>query len=184
MWFKKDNKEAEHENRPGGIDYEAAAARVTAEEPELEEVDPTVAEFAETVAAAEEPKESLIIKPEWAQAALKACFYPPAKMVHPAYALTDEEAERVSPKMATFLQAVADKIAPAVVCRLANKYPEFFDLAGALGVLYYQKWRIVSKLQLEEARARAAENAKRVAGIAVMPSRADGDPLADAAVAI
>lgn len=193
MWFKKGNNEAgttETESRsPGGIDYEAAADRVTAAVDEVLDTDEAEGFIEETPAPAAEQEEQLIIKPEWAQAALKACFYPPAKMVHPAYALTDEEAEKVSPKMAAFLQALADKYAPAMVCRLANKYPEFWDLAGALGVLYYQKWRIVSKLQAEEARARAeaGENARRVPGVRVMSTPAPtaaAEPTADGAIVI
>lgn len=191
MWFKNKNQETETASpSPHGTDYEAAAARVTAENLEAEEHDPELdapeGDFVEETPTAEE---QLVIKPEWALATSKACFYPPAKMIHPAYALTDEEAEKVSPKMAAFLQAIADKYAPAMVCRLANKYPEFWDLAGALGVLYYQKWRIVSKLQAEEARARAegGENARRVPGVRVMPTPAPAaasEPTADGAIVI
>jgi len=120
-----------------------------------------------------EEDEALIIKPEWAIVAVKGAFYPAEKFLHPAYAVDDEEAAGVSPKMQVFLQSLADKYAPAAISRLANRYPEFWDLAAALGVLYYQKWRVVSKLiaQEERARAEAGENAKRVnADVVVMPS--------------
>jgi hypothetical protein len=59
--------------------------------------------------------------------------------------------------MQAFLQAVADKYAPEALGRVANKYPEFFDLTAALGVLYWQKWRYVSKIRQMEAAERAEE---------------------------
>jgi hypothetical protein len=134
--------------------------------------DPEIAAAADAFLAADE--EALLIKTEWAIVAVKGCFYPAAKFVHPAYAVSDEESEQVAPQMQMFLQMVADKYAPAMVARLANRYPEFWDLFAALGVLYYQKWRAVSKLIAEEQRARAeaGETAKRVEGkhVTVMPS--------------
>ena len=186
-WFKDKNEETENESRPGGTDYETAAARVTAESvsPAPGSNEEAIENAEELIAAAEE-QEDLVIKPAWAIEAVKGCFYPAAKLIHPAYALTDEQAEKAGPKMQVFLQAIADKYLPVAVGRLANKYPEFWDLAGALGVLYYQQWRAVSKIQAAEEKARreAGENAKRVAGVRVMPTRPapiEGDPLADAA---
>jgi hypothetical protein len=99
--------------------------------------------------------DALVIRPSWADAAARLCFVPAARLAHPAYALTDEEAEVISPKMQAFLQAVADKYAPAAFSRVANKYPEFCDLTAALGILYWQKWRYVSKLKQMEAAERA-----------------------------
>lgn len=137
----------QHQNGgTGGDEFDAAAARVSAEMPA--EPGP--------VAGEPEPETSLAIRPEWAEAAARFCFLPAAKFVHPAYALADEEAEAITPQMQTFLQAVADKYAPAAVGRLANRYPEFFDLAAALGVLYWQKWRHVSRIQKLEADAALA----------------------------
>jgi hypothetical protein len=167
VWFKQKNQEAA--GRPGGIEFDAAAARVTAESPEIPA-------GAEDGLPSQTDSEALIIKPEWAIAAVKGAFYPAEKFLHPAYAVDDEEAAEVSPKMQVFLQSLADKYAPAAISRLANRYPEFWDLAAALGVLYYQKWRVVSKLiaQEEKARAAAGENAKRVnAEVVVMPSPAE-----------
>src|SRR5258707_8269150 len=54
VWFK--NEKAETRPRPHGIDFESAAARVTAEDPE-------VAAAADAFVEADE--EALIIKPEW-----------------------------------------------------------------------------------------------------------------------
>jgi len=138
----------------------------------------TAGEDPEIAAAADafiegEASEALIIKPEWAIVAVKGCFYPAAKFIHPGYAVAEDEAAAISPKMQVFLQTLADKYAPAAISRLANRYPEFWDLAAALGVLYYQRWRAVSQLVAEEqkARAEAGENAKRVnADVVVMPS--------------
>ena len=43
--------------------------------------------------AVEQEGESLAIRREWAEAAARLFFLPAARMVHPAYALADEEAE-------------------------------------------------------------------------------------------
>jgi hypothetical protein len=145
MW----GRSKQHQNaEAGGEEFEAAAARVSAEV----EAGPVPGAAAVEV---EGEGESLEVRPEWAEAAARLCFLPAARIVHPAYALADEEAEIISPKMQAFLQAIADKYAPAAFSRVANKYPEFLDLAGALGVLYWQKWRYVSKLREMEAAARA-----------------------------
>jgi len=167
MWGRKEQKNEEAVGSPG-IDFETAAARVTAASPEIAAAADAVIDL--------ENEESLLIKPEWAIVAVKGCFYPAAKFIHPAYAVADDEAEKISPQMQIFLQAIADKYAPAVIARVANRYPEFWDLVGAVGVLYYQKWRAISKLIAEEAKARAeaGENAKRVNGeVVVMRSPAE-----------
>ncbi len=168
MWgFNKKNQN----ERPGSIDYDSAAARVTA-------TDPLIEVAAATTAIEEDDDEALIVKRDWAIVAVKACFYPAARWIHPAYAVNDlEEMERslpeskqISPKMQVFLQTLADKYAPAAISRLANRYPEFWDLAAALGVLYYQKWRAVSQLIAEE--EERVRNAKNVTPITVMPAPA------------
>jgi len=138
----------ENSGEAGG-DFEAAAARVTAGS------DEEVTRNAAEVTAAIEDGDAFEIRPEWAEAAARLCFLPAARLSHPAYALTDEEAEVISPKMQAFLQAVADKYAPAALGRVANKYPEFFDLTAALGILYWQKWRFVSKMRALDAVDRA-----------------------------
>ena len=147
-----------------GGEFEDAAARVTAGS------DEEVTRNAAEVAAQIEEGDKLEIRPEWAEAAARLCFLPAARFAHPAYALTDEEAEVISPKMQAFLQAVADKYAPAALGRVANKYPEFFDLTAALGVLYWQKWRYVSKLKQFEAEAAAAAERQQ-------PKAAEAEPI-------
>ena len=134
-----------------GGDFEQAAARVTAQ---------VETESARAAGPEELPGEDrLEIRTEWAEAAARACFFPAARLWHPAYALTNEEAEVISPKMQAFLQAVADKYAPAAIGRVASKYPEFFDLTAALGVLYWQKWRFVTKMRALDAAERAQKEA-------------------------
>ncbi len=160
MWgFNKKNQN----ERPGSIDFDSAAARVTA-------ADPLIAEAAAATAIEEDADEALIIKQEWAIVAVKGAFYPAARYLHPAYAVDNDEAEQIAPKMQVFLQSLADKYAPAAIARLANRYPEFWDLAAALGVLYYQKWRAVSQLIAEE--EERVRNAKNVTPITVMPAPA------------
>ena len=144
------NKGKENNAQTGG-DFEAAAARVTVQE-QVEEVTGAVDAAAHG--------DRLEVRPEWAEAAARLCFLPAARLSHPAYALTDEEAQTISPQIQALLQAVADKYAPALVGRVASRHPELFDAIAAVGVLYWQKWRMVSKLQkleaLERARASAA----------------------------
>jgi hypothetical protein len=130
-----------------GGDFDAAAARVTAE---VQTESP-----ADAIAADSAAGDRLEIRPEWAEAAARVCFLPAAKLSHPAYALTDEEAEQITPPIQALLQAVADKYAPALVGRMASRHPELFDAIAAVGVLYWQKWRMVSKLRALETRMAA-----------------------------
>ncbi|HET7107803.1 MAG TPA: hypothetical protein VFI38_13415 [Candidatus Acidoferrum sp.] len=169
LWGPSQSKENQTET--GGDEFERAAGQVSADLPADPGAVPGEMEAGEG--------ESLAIRPEWAKAAAVFCFVPAARMVHPAYALSPEEAEIISPKMQAFLQAVADKYAPAALSRVANKYPEFLDLAGALGVLYWQKWRYVSKLREMEARERAEREAERKPGdgVLVMPPEPSPAPL-------
>lgn len=156
MWGKK--KEQGTDSPSGSSmtgDFEEAAARVTAAESIPSPDAPTA------TGEAEEAEHGLVIREEWAEYAARACFLPPAKLIHPAYALTDHEAAVISPKMQAFLQAVADKYAPAALSRVMSKYPEFTDLTAALAVLYFQKWRFVSRIIREEAEARARAAAKK-----------------------
>jgi hypothetical protein len=146
LWGQKQENSAE-----AGGSFEEAAARVTAGAEQAHTPD--------TGGALPDEEESLAIRPEWAEAAARICFLPAARLSHPAYSLTDEEAEIITPKMLAFLQAVADKYAPAMLGRVANKYPEFFDLTAALGVLYWQKWRYVSRVRQMEASERAEKEA-------------------------
>lgn len=148
MWKEK-SKGKEAGGEAGG-DFEAAAARVMAPEVPAEvpgAIDGVI------------PVDRLEIRPEWAEGAARLCFLPAAKLWHPAFALTDEEAAKVAPQIGALMQAVADRYAPALVGRVANRHPELFDAIASLGVLYWQKWRLVSRmrqLEAEEAAAKAA----------------------------
>src|SRR6267378_5599353 len=175
MWGKKEQKE-ENQSRPGGIDFDTAAERVTAEVEEPDEHELAVDEDIAAVLAGKPDEEALIVKPKWALRVSKGCFYPAARWIHPAYSLNDQEAEKINPEMQAFLQAAVDKYMPAAVSRVASRFPEMWDLLAVLGVLYYQKYQVVKKLIAEE--AKAAENAKRVAGshIAVMPAPQAEEP--------
>lgn len=163
MWKRKDQ---ENQN-PGtvGGEFDKAASEVTAQT----EMPPS--DVRQVIGAHMEEEEKFIIREEWAEDCARLCFKPLAKAIHPAYALTDDEAETISPKMQAFLQALCDKIAPPLIARMANKYPELFDLGAALGVLYYQKYRFVSRLRAIEARIHK-ENAEKLAA-----NRGDSAPV-------
>jgi len=141
MWFvKKEEKSQPSRSNPSGEIFEDAARQFT-EAPRSEE---------SSGAVAEKQEEKLVIKLEWAQGALEGCFYPFARLDHPAWALSEEESLKGAPAMQAFLQMLADKVAPAMLARVVNKYPEFADLVAMLGVLYYQKYRLVKKLKIAE----------------------------------
>src|SRR5260370_12326725 len=95
MWgFNKKNQN----ERPGSIDFDSAAARVTA-------ADPLIAEAAATTAIEEDADEALIIKHEWAIVAVKGAFYPAARWIHPAYTANDAEPTKVGTSTRAFLQS-------------------------------------------------------------------------------
>jgi hypothetical protein len=163
-------QEKQNQSEAVGGEFEQAAARVTA----AVEPDPTGAG-----GPADEGQDGLLIRPEWANGAARLIFLPAAKFSHPAFALTDDEAERITPQMQAFMQAIADKYAPELLGRLANKYPEFFDLTAAVGILYWQKWRYVSqirRMEAMEAERMRAENQRPA-------ERAEAETFAAAAVA-
>src|SRR5260370_29310868 len=92
MWgFNKKNQN----ERPGSIDFDSAAARVTA-------ADPLIAEAAAATAIEEDADEALIIKQEWSIVAVKGACYPAARHLHPAYAVDNDESEQITPKMQCF----------------------------------------------------------------------------------
>jgi len=109
-------------------------------------------------------QEKLVISIEWAQGALEGCFVPLAKLDHPAWALSPEEAQKGAPKMQAFLQAVTDRIAPAILARVVNKYPEFTDLLGMLAILGLAKYQQVRKLKLMDAHLRTEKTVASVDG--------------------
>lgn len=168
MW-RRNRKETAEEANPsasaaetgGNSEFEEAAARVTA------------AESSPSPDASAQPEgeqgesERFIIREEWAEGASRLLFLPPAKFIHPAFALDEEEAQIVGPKMQSFLQAVVDRyeyLIPGWTKRLSNKFPELTELLGVVAVLGYHKYKLVKRLRAEEAeaRARAGEGARNV----------------------
>jgi hypothetical protein len=145
MWWVKDKEAKGRDNETRGTTGSAFedTARQFSESPRPEE----------SSAPLVEKEEKLNVKIEFAQGALEYCFVPLARLDHPAWALTELESAKGAPAMQAFLQMVADKLAPALLARVVNKYPEFADLVAMLGVLYYQKYRLVRSLKIAEAEA-------------------------------
>ena len=105
--------------------------------------------------------EQFMITPEGAMAMVKWCFVPLARYDHPAWALTDDEAAPVAPKMSAFIQAVVDRHMPQFMMRMMNQYPEFLSLTYSIGLLYYAKFKVVRLVRIEEMkrdRQQAEEN--------------------------
>ena len=176
MWGSK-NQKTDGITSGGGIDFESAAARVTA----AEVADPLEAESAEARAfvanamAADEGGE-LEIRPEWAVAIARSPYALIAKFYHPAFALSDEQAEKLGPKLLPLIRKVTDVWIPKWLAGASNRNPEMTDAVLALAVTGYVQWMHVQKIQ--ESEREAAENAKRVKGerVTEMPLRSDPEP--------
>ena len=168
MWGAKNKNQ-----NPGGIDFDTAATRVTAEPaPESdEEVTRNANEVADAMADAE--GETLEIRPEWAVAIARSPYAIVARFYHPAFALTDEQAEKLGPKLLPLIRKVTDVWIPKWLAGVSNRNPEVFDAVAALAVTGYVQWVNVQKIQ--QAEREAAENAKRVKGehITEMPARSE-----------
>lgn len=102
-----------------------------------------------------------VIQPRWARGAVKACFVPLAKYQHPAWALTDDEADKIAPEMQTLMQATFNRYVPSVLNDWAAKHTEIANLMVGLVSLYYVKYQMVQKAMLaEEAEAKVIEISK------------------------
>lgn len=184
MWGK--NK---HEN-PGGTDFEAAAARVTAEavteEPNAD-AERAAANYGKSdlADALQGETEKLEIRPEWAVWIARSPYALGAKLWHPAFALSDEQAEKLGPKLLPLIRKVTDVWIPSWLAGASNRNPELTDAVLALAVTGYVQYMHVQKVI--QAEAEAAENAKRVKGERVtdpdlafrgieMPLRSDSAP--------
>ena len=128
----------------GGFDDAASAVVASAPEPEVER------EGA--------PSQKFLIEDEWATGAVKAVFGPLSEYDHPAWALTDAEAEKVRPKMQAFMQAVCDRYFPALLIQFSLKHRELFNLLMALSTVAWVKARVVAKekARLQEAVAESS----------------------------
>lgn len=91
-------------------------------------------------------EERFIIRPKWARETVKLTAWPLEKYVHPAWKLTDVEADESAGEMQVFLQAVADRYAPLLIARFASRHSELFDLCAALAVMYWHKLQVVDAL--------------------------------------
>src|SRR6266568_3649247 len=116
---------------------------------------------ASSLGSGEAAEDKFVIDEGWAVASVQFIFSPLAKYSHPAWEVTDEEAQLVSPKMQVFLQNLIDRYIPQFLSRFAAKNKELSELAGALAMLYFIKRRQVSRILKVEA---ATERAKKDEG--------------------
>ncbi len=129
------------------------------------------------IAGRKEPV-GITVKDKWARGVVKVCFLPLAKYDHPAWRLTDSEAEMARPEMQEFLQALSNRYTPGLLARFEKRHPEFVDMLVAMVSLYYVKYKAVSLVVLaEEARgearkARSREEAGKVTQFGVSPEEA------------
>lgn len=118
------------------------------------------------------PEQHFEIQPKWARGAVKACFVPLAKYQHPAWLLTDEEAEAVRPEMQSFMQAAFDKYVPSFLNRWASRHSEFANLLLGMGTLYYMKYQAVRDAMLaEEAMRKVVEIPHAPVDVQVEPDK-------------
>lgn len=104
------------------------------------------------------PEQTFKIEAKWARGTVKAVFVPLAKYSHPAWLLSDEEAEAVRPEMQTFLQAIFDKYVPSFLNAWAAKHSEFANLFLAMSGLVVLKYQQVQhSIQQEEALHKVVE---------------------------
>jgi hypothetical protein len=178
MWGSK----SKSENQAGGTDFETAAARVTAEALPNPE-DPISFEKpgdGNSNAPEDESGDRLEIRPEWAVFLARSPYALVAKFYHPAFALSDEQAEKLGPKLLPLIRKVTDVWIPSWLAGVSNRNPEMTDAVFALAVTGYVQWMHVQKVM--QAEAEAAENAKRVKGehtntVTEMPLRSEPEPL-------
>jgi len=173
MWGKNKNE------NPGGTDFETAADRVTAEVLPNPEEDPGFSEKpgdGSSNAPEDESGDRLEIRPEWAVALARSPYALVAKFYHPAFALSDEQAKKLGPKLLPLIRKVTDVWIPSWLAGASNRNPEMTDAVLALAVTGYVQWMHVQKIQ--ETEREAADNAKRVKGerVTEMPLRSDPEP--------
>lgn len=112
-------------------------------------------EFVETKPAAppQAAEEKLKVEPAWAVKCAQAFFWPLAKYDHPAWTLTDEEAQKISPDIERFLQAVSDRYFPGWASHLYLRHRELWNFLSALVLLYYAKYKVVEAVRRAEQKA-------------------------------
>ena len=187
MWGKSKNE------NPGTTDFETAAARVTAEVLPNAEEDPGLYEKpgdGNLNAPEDETGDRLEIRPEWAVAIARSPYALGAKLYHPAFALSDEQAKKLGPKILPLIRKVTDVWIPSWLAGVSNRNPEISDAVFAMVFLLYVQWQHVQKIQ--QAEAEAAANAKPVRGerVTEMPLRSEaeerirGERLADGSLVV
>jgi hypothetical protein len=91
-------------------------------------------------------------------------------MKHPAWSLTDGEAEKVAPKMQVVLQKLADRYLPALLAKAASEHRDLLELIAALGWLVYAKGKQVSAIEAaEDAAKKTADEVAISAGATDAP---------------
>src|SRR5260221_1026809 len=121
--------------------------------------------------AAAEDSEHLEIRPEWAVFLARTPYALVAKLYHPAFALSDQQAEKLGPKILPLIRKITDVWIPSWLAGVSNRNPEMSDAVFALAFIGYVQWQNVQKIQ--QAEAEAAANAKPVRGerVTEMPLR-------------
>jgi hypothetical protein len=164
QWKKKTTTQTPTGSLPNSDDELKSAARETvAAPPESKPVDFSENEHPEEkrpgfwsrwFAKTPEPEARFLIQPKWARDAVKLCFWPAVQYHHPAWALSDDEAEKARPEMQDLLQSLFDRYVPTVLNTWASRHSEFMNVLMAVGALYYYKYRMVRRILLEEEAAR------------------------------
>ena len=146
LWGKKSETETGNQSQPqAGGSFEEAAARVSAEVPR---------EDAPETAAAEEG-ETLELRPEWGVIIARAPFELVSKFYHPAFALSDEQAEYLGPKLLPLVKKFTDEWIPSWLAGVSNRNPEVTDALGAFLYVGFIQWQYVQKIRKMEARLSA-----------------------------
>lgn len=128
----------------GSGEFEAAAARVTAE-------------AGEERPAGESPADSVPVTimfqlpPELAIMAARGLFWLPARFVHPAWALNPEQESAVGPAVGVMLEELADKWLPQWTADFVSQYPRTAVAGVALAKVILAKWKDVSDARKLEA---------------------------------
>jgi hypothetical protein len=146
------NWKAKPRSKPQSRGSAAAPDEIDQAAQETEAVSSSATASGVRVAEPDHGSDLFTITPDIAMAMVKGCFSPLAKYDHPAWALSDEEAGPVVPKMQAAIQAVLDRHMPEFMITMMNKYPEMLSLTYAMAMLYYVKFKAVRLLRMEEYR--------------------------------
>lgn len=158
-------KKPEEQNpMTGGSSFDEAAARVTGV---LEPEPAPPSADSETVVVGER----LEIRPEWAEWFVRQPFEIGARLYHPAFAISDAQAEALGPKVLPLMQKIANEWIPSWLGSVGNRNPELLDAVSAIAVTAFFQWQYVGKIRRLEALAAARVEADKEAasGVADIP---------------